>query len=52
MSTRHFAERFDGVFGGAGDGGDLECAIGLDHARQDRAGDHRIVDDHQPDAAA
>ena len=44
-----FAERFDGRFGGAGDRGDLEGGIVLDHARKDRPGDRRIVDDHQAD---
>ena len=47
-----FAKRLDGVFGGAGDGGDLERRIAFDHPRQDRSGDRRIVDDHQPDPAA
>ena len=44
-----FVERLDGVLGGSGDGGDFERGIAFDHPRQDRPGDHRIVDDHQPD---
>ena len=47
-----FAQRFDRVLGGAGDSGDLEGGIAFDHARENRAGDGRIVDDHQPDAPA
>jgi hypothetical protein len=42
-------ERLDGVLGGAGDGGDLDPAADLDHPAEHRPGDHRIVDDHQPD---
>ena len=44
-------ERVDRVFGGSGDGGQLETVVALDDSRQYRASDHRIVDDHQPDTA-
>ena len=47
----HRLERVDRVFGGPGNRGDLERVVAFDHARQHRAGDHRIVDDHQADAA-
>ena len=61
--TRHFqieeddidtdlVERLDGVLGRSGDGANLERGIAFDHARQDRPGDRRIVDDHQADASA
>ena len=46
------AKRLDGVLGGSGNGGDLECRIAFDHSRQDCPSDRRIVDDHQPDPAA
>ena len=52
MSTRDRLEGFDGVLGGPGDADDLEIAVAFDHSRQDRPGDHRIVDDHQPNSAA
>ena len=52
MSTWTRLQRLDGVFGGPGDGDDLEIVVAFDHARQDGPGDHRIVDDHQPDASA
>ena len=52
MSTRHLAKRFDGVLGSSGDSGNFECRVGFDHARKHRAGDRRIIDDHQPDSAA
>ena len=46
-----FAQRVDGRFGSPRDGCDFKCRIALDHARQDRPGDRRIVDDHQADPA-
>ncbi len=60
--TRHFkvedddvdaalAERFNRILCGSGDSRDLEGRIAFDHARENRPGDRRIVDDHQPDPA-
>ena len=46
------AERFDRILGGAGNGGDFEPAVGFHHPAQHRAGNHRIVDDHQAQAMA
>ena len=45
-------KRFDRVLGSAGHGRDLKGGITFDHARQHGPRDHRIVDDHQADAAA
>ena len=48
----HLAKRLDRVLGSAGDAGNFEIAVGVDHPAEDRAGDHRIVDDHQLDRPA
>jgi hypothetical protein len=44
-------ERIDGVLGSTGDGTDLDPAAKLDHPAEHGPGDHRIIDDHQPDVA-
>ena len=48
--TGYFAGRFaEGLNGGLaarGNGGNFESRVGLDHPRQDCAGDNGIVDDH------
>ena len=46
----NFMQRIDRIFSGPRDRRDFEGVIRRDHPRQNRPGDHRIVDDHQPDA--